>query len=442
MTRRWVWAGLLLLLLVTRFAYRDIIWVEEGYPTAAARELLEGKALYRDIWFDKPPLFPAIYCLWGAQTGWPLRLAAVLFILLSCWVVERFAGLWAAALLGFFWCFDTHSAILALTPDLLMLPLHAGAVFLASRRRPFAAGILAGIALLLNSKALFVLLACLLFERSWRLLAGFILPVLLALPALSLADTWQQVWVWGALYSSDTPFADALLEGVRRTANWFGFHSALLLAAIPAWRRDWRLAAWAAIAFAAVCLGSRFFPRYYFQLLPVMVISAALGLQQMKPRWRIAVLALLLIPFARFGPRYVQMYMGEPWRDLAMFEDSRAAATRVRAAAQTGDTLLVWGYRPELFPLTGLHAGTRFLDSQPLTGVIADRHLTDSRPSAPELAAANRRQLLSTQPTWIIDGLGPYNPALDIRRYDDLAPWLAGYQLVAETPFTRVFRRR
>lgn len=442
MTRRWVWAGLLALLLATRFAHLDIVWVEESYPTAAAREMLDGKALYRDIWFDKPPLFPAVYCLWGAQTGWPLRLAGVLFILLSCWVVERYAGLWAAALLGFFWCFDTHSANLALTPDLLMVPLHVGAVYLASRHCAFLAGLLAGVALLLNSKAFFVLLACLLLERSWLLLAGFAVPSLLVLPFLSFADYWRQVWAWGALYSRETPFGDALAEGARRTANWIGFHAALLVAAIPAWRRDWRLAAWALIAFTAVCLGTRFFPRYYFQLLPVMVIAAARGLELMKPRWRAAALVLLLIPLVRFGPRYGQLYLGEPWRDLAMYEGSLEAAAMVRAAARPNDTLLVWGYRPEIFPLTGLHAGTRFLDSQPLTGVLADRHLTDARPSAAGLAAANRQELSASRPTWIVDGLGPYNPALDIRRYEDLREWLRGYELAAETATARLYRRR
>ena len=442
MSKRWAWAGLLLLLLVTRFAHLDVLWVEEAYPTAAAREILAGKMLYRDIWFDKPPLFPVTYLLWGASTGWPLRLAGALFVLLCCWIVSRWAGLRAALLLAFFLTFWIPSAVMALTPDLLLLPLHVGAVYLAWRGKPFTAGALGGIGLLFNAKAIFVLPACLLFNPSPWVVLGFILPPLLSLTTVPLTDYWQQVWAWGAAYSADHPFTNAFALGAQRTANWLGFHAALVVAAIPAFRKDRRLIGWALLSLFAVCLGARFFPRYYFQLLPALVIAAALGWQDLQKKWRYVALALLLIPLVRFGPRYVDMYLHHPWRDLAMYEGSSDAAGRIRSLSRPGDTLLVWGYRPELFPLTGLHAGTRFLDSQPLTGVIADRHLTDSHSTAPELAAANRKALVNTTPTWIVDGLGPYNPALDIRRFGDLVEWFSAYNLVADLPTARIYRRR
>ena len=43
-------------LLAARLCHTGIVWVEEAYPTAAAIQILDGKLLYRDIWFDKPPL--------------------------------------------------------------------------------------------------------------------------------------------------------------------------------------------------------------------------------------------------------------------------------------------------------------------------------------------------------------------------------------------------
>src|SRR5579863_3329752 len=82
-------------LLAARLCQVGILWAEEGLPLAAAAEMREGKALYRDIWFDKPPLLAAAYRLWGAQRGWPLRLAGAIYAALACVLAFRFArDLW------------------------------------------------------------------------------------------------------------------------------------------------------------------------------------------------------------------------------------------------------------------------------------------------------------------------------------------------------------
>src|SRR5579885_711246 len=119
-------------LLATRLCHVDLVWVEEGYPTAAAIQLLDGKALYRDVWFDKPPGSPYLYLLWGAHIGWPLRVAGAVYIWLCCLMAWCFArNIWgeregtaAAMLLGFFLTFGIPSAVIALAPDLLMVLPH------------------------------------------------------------------------------------------------------------------------------------------------------------------------------------------------------------------------------------------------------------------------------------------------------------------------------
>jgi hypothetical protein len=172
-----------------------------------------------------------------------------------------------------------------------------------------------------------------------------------------------------------------------------------------------------------------------------MALMAARGYVLLGRR-RAVLLALLLIPLMRFGPRYVTLANDllhdrqAEWSDLVMNQDSRAAADRI----DRGGTLLVWGYRPDIFAYTRMPAGSRFLDSQPLTGVLADRHLTRSDVAAPELAARNRRELIQTRPTWIVDGLGPLNPALAITNYPDLRDWLAGYQEAGRTRYTIIYR--
>src|SRR3954453_2590335 len=82
---------LFLTVAMARFCHMRILWVEEAYPAAAAAQMLDGRFLYRDIWFDKPPLYALFYLLWGAGPGLGLRLAGTLFVILCCWLVYQFA---------------------------------------------------------------------------------------------------------------------------------------------------------------------------------------------------------------------------------------------------------------------------------------------------------------------------------------------------------------
>ncbi|MGH8338541.1 MAG: hypothetical protein ACRETL_17330, partial [Gammaproteobacteria bacterium] len=355
----------------------------------------------------------------------------------------------AALFLAFFLTFGVPSAVLAMAPDLLFILPHILAVYLAWRGRPILSALVGGIALLLNAKALFLLPVLLLW--TWRyaplVIVLFATPTAIFVSALAALDCqrdyWQQVWVWGALYSTHTFLGHPIFEGIVRTLHWAGFQAALVIAAFWFFREDRgedrrKFAIWLAISFLAVIAGWRFFPRYYFQLLPPATLLAARGYVLLGSKRKIVFLALL-IPFLRFGPRYFMLggdllLHREPhWSDIAMSQDSLAASQILNRNARFGDTLLVWGYRPDIFMDTRMAAGTPFLDSQPLTGVIADRHLTDSRPSAPALAQHNRLQLVATSPTFIVDGLGPINPALAITNYPDLRDWLGPYQVIAKT---------
>lgn len=422
--------------------------------------MLHGKVLFHEVWFDKPPLVPVFYLLFGAYTGVPLRIAGALYVLAACWLMFRFAkDLWgpregalAAAFLGFALTFYLPAAVMAAAADLLVVAPHIAAVWLAWKGRHLGAGIAAGIAFQCNTKAAFILAVCALFN--WRgiprLLGGFAVPNLAVLVWLgiqgALADYVEQVWSLGFIYARDTFVRSPWKEAFQRTLNWTGFHIAFVIAAIFAWRRErnWRFAAWLLLALPAVVAGWRFFPRYYFHLLPVVILLAARGFVLSGRRLRVALAVLLLIPAVRFGPRYVTLAAaGESgWADTAMDRDSRAAARLVLERARPGDTLFVWGYRPEIYAYTRMPAASRFLESQPLTGVFADRHLFDSSPSYPEWAETNRRELVLTRPSFVLDGLAGYNPKLGIQGYPDLASWLARYTPAARTPLTFVYTRK
>lgn len=453
-------------LLASRLCHLGILWTEEGLPLAAAVQMLHGKFLYRDVWFDKPPLVPAIYLLWGADTAWAGRIAGALFCLLSSALIYRFArdrwsereGRAAAALLAFFLTFGIPAAVMALAADLLMVAPHIAAVYFAWRRRPFLSGVMGGLALLANSKAAFVLAACALWQPRalpW-LIAGAAVPqaavILLFAAQGALRDYYEQVWQLGGLYARSTFIEHPFREGLLRTVNWAGFHLALVAGAAWYWVRErdsdrWRMLGWAALSLAAVAAGWRFFPRYYFQILPVFVLAAARGYTLLgRRRW--IMLLLLLVPLVRFGPRYASLAgdlaAGRPheWRDTGIDRDSRIAANQILRLARPGDTLFVWGYRPDLYAYTRLPAATRYLESQPLSGVFADRHLFQQAAVAPESARARRVQIVQSHPEFIADGLGALNPALAIDTYPELRDWLAEYRLVTRTGATIIYKRQ
>lgn len=446
------------LLLTAHLLHSGVLWGEEDLPLAAALQMVHGATLYREVWFDKPPLVPAVYLLWGAGTGAVLRIAGAVYALLACVLAYALArkqwsereGFVAAALLGFFLTFDTHSAILPLAADLLLLAPHLAAMWLVLNKQFFLGGVAAGIGFLCNAKGIFVLAACALF--AWPgllpLAAGFVLPNLAALGWLAasgaLPSYFDQVWIWPAQYAGSPVVADPVRNGIVRTANWLGFHAVLVIGAMFClWKdatRRWRLIAWLLLAFAGVVLGWRFFPRYYFLLLAPATFAAARGLSIIRNRACIAVVLLtLLIPLIRFGPRYLTV--GKT-NDLAMDRDSRAASRIAVRSAPPGGTLYVWGYRPEDYVYTGLRPATRFLDCQAMTGVPADRHLTQSTVVLTSGTQKARAELARSQPDVVIDGLSLYNPALSIARYPELRVWLEGYREIARTSGSIVYVRR
>ncbi|MEP7363460.1 MAG: hypothetical protein ABI972_09415 [Acidobacteriota bacterium] len=450
--RIWEWSLLAILVGITRLAHAGILWVEEAYPAAAAIQMRHGLWPYRDFFYDKPPLPALLYRLTGITQGVELRILGALFVVWCAWLMADFAReCWgesesraAAWLTAFFLTFDTPSAVMALAPDLLMFVPHVAAVWLAWRKRALASGIVCGLALLTNAKAALLIPVCMAFA------GGFAWPVPLAAIAFATLPVWisgygQQVWEFGSVYAKDTFVTAPFAEGAQRTAGWLGFHAAIVIPAAWAfWReRDWRWMLWIVLSCASVVMGLRFFPRYYFALLPVTILLAARGLQLLPRAARLTALALLLIPAIRFGPRFLTLYdAGDAqWSDTAMNRDSRKVRDAFAPLSLHDETVFVWGYRPDILVYLGQPIGAPFLDSQPLTGVLADRHLTSTHVTAPELVRTNRAILAARRPTFVIDGLGLYNPKLAITEYPELAAWLSeNYKPFFSTDGTVVYR--
>jgi hypothetical protein len=443
--------------LAAHLRHSGILWEGDDLPLAAALAMKHGAVLYRDVWFDKPPLVPGVDLLWGAMAGWPLRLAGAIYALIAAWLAGVTAArLWtaregyiAASLMAFFLTFDTQSAVVPLAADMLLLVPHLAAVYFCARRQPFWCGVAAGVGFLCNAKATFVLAACavLVWPSVPLLLAGFLVPCMAGALWLVGTGSWNayldQVWRWSTQYAASPVVLDPVRNGLLRTANWLGFHAALLIGAVLWWRKSggprWKLPVWGAIAYAGVVLGWRFFPRYFILILPPMVTMGAAGLASIRSRALVALTTVALaVPLVRFAPRYISL---SNWSDLALDEDSRAAAELIHARAAAGSSLYVWGYRPELFVYTGLRPAARYLDSQAMTGVPADRHLTQSTAIVTRGTHEAREELARSHPDFIADGLSLYNPALSMDHYAELRPWLANYREVARSRGTVIYAR-
>jgi hypothetical protein len=403
--------------------------------------------LYRDVWYDKPPLSALLFTLFGAWPGWPLRLFSMVLELAGAVVSYRFAsalwtrreGMFAAAAFVFFHIFYFASAAIPVEPDTLMVLPHLCAVYSAWRGRAMWAGVLSSVAFLLNTKGLFVLAACIAISPAgwWMMLAGFAGPVAIAGAWLGVqgafGDYIQQVWRWGMLYASNRQ-PESAWAPLQRLGSWLGFHIALLVGCLVTHDRNKRvkLVLWLAISFAATFIGWRFVPRYMNQLFPPLVIASSYGLSILmkRPVARWVVVALFTFPVVRFGPRYADLLRDdirqEPhqWSDISMDLESRGAGIALNAMKQRGDTIFVWGYRPNVVAYSRLPVAGQLWDSQPVTMVSADRHLGSAEPLDPEWARENQEKLIRTQPTFIVDGLSSYNPDLDIHKFPRVAEWL------------------
>jgi hypothetical protein len=458
-----------------RLAHVRLLWADEDYHLAAALQMLHGKLPYRDFWYDKPPLSAFFYLLAGAHAGWPLRLLDTAYVLAACALIYQLAKSWwseiegwcAALLLAFFLAFYLPSAVISFAADGTMLVPHIAAVYCAVRRRPVLSGICCAIAFLANAKALFVLAVVVLWlpSSAAAIGLGFVLPLLLLVPVAKITGCWsgyvEQVWRWGWLYAAGSPVDHPWALGFRRTLDWLGFHALIAagtgVAICQSARRDrWRLLTWIALSFCAVSLGTRFAPHYFLQLLPPVVLAGARGLvlAWQRPTWQArrgwvlgAAAALLIVPLVRFGPRYVSLAWNNlqnrppQWSDVTLDLDSQSAAERIRLDARPGDTLFVWGYRPDLYVFARLVSDGLFWDSQPLTGVPADRHLHESTAIYSAPAARTRVTFAQTRPTYFVDGLSPINPSLAPARYPELAAWLSHYRLIARTRLCLIYRR-
>ena len=238
-----VLGALLLFLIGTRLCHSGILWSDGDYHLAAAMQIHDGKTLYRDLWYDKPPLTALVMDLFGRPTSWQLSLVEAFLVWTACLFAYltanklggRRAGFLAAALLAFYLTFYIPTAVIPIAPDLLMITPHLAAIYFAFAKKPWAAGVAAAIAFWINTKGIFVLVACLAIAPALALpmILGFAIPCLVGTLALVAVGAWNpyldQVWRWSILYARNSPVEHPWTNAISRTLNLVGFPRSLTI---------------------------------------------------------------------------------------------------------------------------------------------------------------------------------------------------------------------
>lgn len=192
-----VFAVIAVVSFILRIFYARHLYEDEGLWLTVGEGILRGKALYREIYFDKPPglalAYALLFWIFGAHIitvrlftiAYSVAISAVLY-LFGSWLYDKRAGLWAAAMFAVFSTTYGTGHMQGLGTDLLMaLPYTAGAYLMVRSRaygrrelssptrqvwRAMAGGALAGVAFQINPKAIFDLIffaIVLIASRRW-----------------------------------------------------------------------------------------------------------------------------------------------------------------------------------------------------------------------------------------------------------------------------------
>ena len=280
---------------ILRIAYAGHLYEDDGFWFTAGEQILRGKALYSEIYFDKPPALALCYALlfwiFGPHIltvrlftiAYSMAISVVLYFF-GAWFYNKRIGLFAAAMFSIFSTTLVPGHAQSLSTDLLMaLPYTMGAFLLircrwhrwpGRREGPaqawlaVAGGALAGASFQVNPKGVFDLVFFAIFliaSRAWiannndkkklgqtatcpasanqsafRLFSfatvGFAvgtLPFLAYILATrSLRAYWSYVWDWGFRYGSYYGASKTALSALTRSLDFFALNNTLLIALV------------------------------------------------------------------------------------------------------------------------------------------------------------------------------------------------------------------
>jgi len=368
---------------------------DEAYLATQAEVLQGGGRLYVDTTDRKPPIVPYLYTAVFAVTGThdlgPVRVVALLAqvataLLLAAEARRRFRWRHAAWLAGVLYLLaatafrppDSQAANF----EVFMLPVMTAAFVLAVRERTAWSGVALAVATLTKQTAAVALLPLAFLAWQRRRARGLLtLALSFALPivAVALAFGFDRFMFW--VFTGNGGYLDAsgiwsyvAALGARQT-GWFLFgEAALVLLLVPAvrrWRDDVDLWLWLASGFVAVFTGLRFFPHYYLQLLPPLVLLGVGGLTMVPVRARnwVAVGAVV-VACATCGYFVRSAFTDGNTRDSQVAID---VGRYLGAHVAPSQHVLVWGQAPEAYWTSDRTPATRFATTGFVTGTSGGR---------------------------------------------------------------------
>jgi 4-amino-4-deoxy-L-arabinose transferase-like glycosyltransferase len=465
----------------------------EAMYSVVANEIVDGGRPYADAVERKPPLlfwtYAAIFKVAGKFNWTALHFVALV------WTLGAMAGLYVIGgelfdrntglIAAFFYCvFQPWWTWKNLTFDsemLMNLPI-IWASAIAFRRsssllRPelFAAGVLLGAAFLLKQPAaiaavplgIYLLLPSYRASRSLTRTNSIIQAAMLTIgffAALGLVTIvlWKQGILYDAFYwtiaDHDVPHV-FWQKGIVHTLTFLGACLPLVIGAILACRdkdgiwvgrtaeRTALLGLLAASAIGAAA-GARFYPHYYVQLIPPLVLLAApyyarLWSQMIRPPYW----------FLRSGVTYawlaltITVFSIKHWTGLAPRRVPSEAGRYLFTHSSLADRIFIWGQTPEIYLDAHRRPASRYITTFPLTGYVFGGPIPgfDTRSRIlPGAWTTLQQDFTRHPPIYIVDVQpDPKSAQYPVKNFPILAKLLAErYQPVAHTAEGVIYRMR
>lgn len=372
-------AAVLAMLLRAPFLFTGLSTDEGGYAYVA-RQWARGDRLYDTVWLDRPQGLLLTYRALLAidDAGWTIRLGmvlagAVITVALGAigWLLAGravgVAAAWLYAVIGVAPHLEGitfNGELLAAVPSTVSIAL---AVYWWRRSRSLwwlaGAGLLAGVALTMKQSGIdgIVVGAVVLIVARAGIKAGGVFAAGVAAPLVAsvlhgIAVGWSHYWSALIGYQLSAIGGSGSNAGTRWTD--LGRHAGdialdlALIAVVSAfgWRTfgkggRWLLGAWLFAGFVGINLGGSYWPHYFVQPLPALVLLVAAAVVAVPaPRWRRALGALVVLPTLVWLAALVPMSPARrvqtiPYDALAARDDRIAAV--IRAGTTPADQIYV-----------------------------------------------------------------------------------------------------
>jgi len=395
-------------------------FVDEAWFASTSKVLVEGGNLYQDVWCNNQPLplffGELLFQVFGLHMDaihlGSLFLVFLVSALLFCIGSSFFSpAVGGGAALTYALLSTTYYTprIIGTTTEALMVVFTCAAIYCFLQGRVnarvygfFGAGLLSFLAVISKPAAVtqLVLFFILLLPRRSQpkglhlkslallgagYLCGLSLLVLYLADAGSLDLWWYQSLISRVEYVSQITLPDFLSKLIRQPFS-FGLITSWIWLLSWGGRQGkeknrtayWVILSWLVSAFVGVSMGRRFYANYFIQMFPAMSLLAAVGVTHLwqMPRKRLNKIflytsgVLFLLPFLWFQARVMVhwYFFVDPqahsqiqlWGMCVENREVVEASNYIRSRTQSGDSIFVWGPKPELYFLSGRDMATRY----------------------------------------------------------------------------------